>query len=572
MTPLQITLIIVLVLIFVTGIITYFMRGKYYDQIDELDQQKKELFDQAPHDELKEASELSITGQSSELRDKFEAQWHEIESVKYPKLENYLYEAEQATDRYRLNESKKNQENAQKTLEELQNEIDRLTTLLIELIEREQANLEKIDNIKKRYHEVRKSLLAYSFSFGPASESFEAKLNSMEEDFTEFSEHTLSGDHEEANKVIERLSNNIQETEEQMDKIPSLLAKVNEEFQMDIEDLQQGYEQMIEHKYLFPEDNILENIEQLKEQKNQILESIRLLDLEEAAEYIDKLGQNIDQVYGKMEEEVESEPKVYLLLEDVKQALYFLQDEIRRLISLESRLAQSYVLFHNEKESLESIDTQVIDAIEEYKIIAEKVSENQLAYSLAYNNLQYLFKELEKLNDGKTVLADSLSNYRKEELRFKNEMLAMEEAMYDMKRALDNERLPGLPDDYLELFFSATNRIEKLSEELARTKVSLIPVRKVHQIAEEDVIQLSGMTEEIIDQVNLIERTSQRLYRFKEDHKGILETIRYSESLFKDDYDYNTALRLLKEKLENVAPGTFQQLSEAYEEEKNTKI
>ena len=569
MRPLYIVLIVILVVIFVTGMITYFMRGKYYDQIDELDQKKKELLKQAPRDELKEVKELALTGQSSELREEFENEWRKIESEKYPELENHLYEAEQATDRYRLNESKKSQEAAVNLLEELEVELSSLRVSLNELIEREQANLEKIDGIKKRYHEVRKSLLAYSFSFGPASESFETKLNSMEEDFTEFSEYTVSGDHEEANKVIQRLAEAIKTTEEEMDQIPDLLTKVNEEYQADIEDLQQGYTQMVEHNYIFPDDNISKNIEQLTEQKEQILESIRLLDIQAVNEEMESMDRNIDEVYDKMELEIESEIKVKELLADNKQAILYLRDEVRRLLGLENRLAQSYIMYHNEREYLETLDEELIEAIKEYEFIEEKIKESTIAYSLAHSRAHYLFKKLEKLNNEKTTVEIRLTNYRKEELTYKEEMVAMEEAMYEMKRAIENERLPGLPDDYLELFFSATDRIEKLAEELAQSKVALVSVRQVHQIAEEDVIQLSQLTEEIIEQVNLIELTSQRLYRFKDEHKGILETIRYSESLFNDDYDYHTSLRLLKEKLENVAPGVFEEIRTNYESEKN---
>ena len=75
------------------------------------------------------------------------------------------------------------------------------------------------------------------------------------------------------------------------------------------------------------------------------------------------------------------------------------------------------------------------------------------------------------------------------------------------------------------------------------------------------------MTHELVRQVELIERTSQRLYRYKDTHKGILETIRYSESLFSDDFDYETSLRMVREKLENVDQGAYAEVVAAYEEE-----
>lgn len=567
MSPLQITLIVIIVLAAVTAIITYFVRNKYYSQIDELDKEKNDVLKRAPYDELQEVSELNITGQSSELRKTLEKKWQDIESVKYPKLENHLFDAEQATDRYRLPESKKSQEAAEQAIDEINADITELKEALTGLIEREQANLEKIDLIKKRYHEVRKSLLAYSFSFGPASESFERKLSVMENDFTEFSEYTVSGDHEEANKIVERLDESIQETEEQMAQIPPLLEKMDDVYNAQLGDLRQGYESMTENNYLFPEDTILADIDALKEDQNVIYEDIRELKLEKAHEAMETLAKNIDHLYEKMEIEIEAQPLVAELVEDTKRGIYYLQDENRRLNNTINRLSQSYVLIHNEPSIIGRLEDQVKEAREDFDKLNERLKEQTIPYSVAYDTLEDMFDHLDHLNTEYRKVSEYLENYRKEELELKNDMLAMEQAMYEMKRHLENERLPGLPNDYLELFFSTTDRIENLSAELSRPKIQLIEIRKIHKMCQEDVTQLGDITNELIRQVELIERTSQRLYRYKDSHKGVLETIRYSESLFTEDYDYDTALRLVREKLENVDPGAYDEVVAAYEKE-----
>ncbi len=567
MSPLQITLIVIVVLIAVTALITYFVRNKYYSQIDDLDKQKNEVLDQAPYDELKEVSEMNITGQSLEVRKKLENFWHEIEAEKYPQLENYLFDAEQATDRYRLTESKRHQEAAETMIAEIKSDMAELQESLQELIEREQANLEKIDAIKKRYHEVRKSLLAYSFSFGPASESFEHKLRLMEDDFTEFSEYTVSGDHEEAKAVVQSLSEDIEETEQQMDKVPPILDLVDETYVKDLEDLANGYEEMTAAGYLFPDDTIEADIQALEQERKHIYESIRVLELEQAKKEADELALEIEKLYQKMEVEIEAKPKVLALLEDTKKAIYYLADESRRLAINVNRIAQSYILNHQEEEMVEELDEQVKEAREDYDVIEDRVKHPALPFSVAQHQLQTLFDRLDYYNEKCNQILDHLENYRTEELELRDEMLAMEEAMYSMKRRIENERLPGLPDDYLELFFSTTDRVEQLAAELSRPKIQLVDIRQLHQICAEDVTQLEEMTDEVIRQVELTERVSQRLYRYKDSHKGILETIRYSESLFNDDYDYETALRLVREKLENIAPGVYEEIVQTYEEE-----
>lgn len=568
MNPLQIILLVVVVIIAVTALSTYLVRKRYYSQIDELDEQKNKVLDYAPYEELKEVSEMNISGQSSEVRNQLEDEWRQIESVKYPKLENYLFEAEQATDRYRLNESKRNQEAAEEAITEIKDALDSLQHGLQDLIKREQANLEKIDEIKKRYHEVRKSLLAYSFSFGPASESFEDKLRLMENDFTEFSELTVSGDHEEANTIVEQLSKDIQETEDQMDQIPSLLEQIDDVYAEELKDLAEGYDQMIESGFLFPEDNVQEKINVLKNDKELIYEKIRLLDLDEARIQTDKLADNIDALYQEMEDEIEAKAAVSDLLEDTKQAIYYLQDEYRRLNGVANRISQSYILNHEEEKKIASLNEQVKEAREEYDYIQDRVKHQALPYTVAYNKLEETFNQLESYNESFLKISDNLDNYRAEEVALKKDMQEMEQDMYAMKRRLENERLPGLPENYLELFFSTTDRIEQLSTELARPKIQLIEIRRLHEMCQEDVTQLEEMTEEVIRQVELTELVSQRLYRYKDDHKGVLETIRYSESLFSEDYEYDTALRLVREKLENVDSGAYKEIVQKYESEK----
>jgi len=273
-------------------------------------------------------------------------------------------------------------------------------------------------------------------------------------------------------------------------------------------------------------------------------------------------------LYQVLEVEIDARPQVSSLLDDTKQALYYLQDENRRLIAAVNRIEQSYILNHNEAETIETLDEQVKEQREEYHYLDDRVKHQALPYSVAYKELKDTFDTLNNLNDDYAKIANHLDNYRDEELELKNGMLELEQELYAMKRRLENERLPGLPNNYLELFFSASDRVEQLSAELGKPKIQLIDIRKIYQMSAEDVAQLQEMTEEIIRQVELTEIVSQRLYRYKESHKGILETIRYSESLFSEDYDYDTALRLVREKMENVDPGTYQEIVDTYEEEK----
>jgi septation ring formation regulator len=389
----------------------------------------------------------------------------------------------------------------------------------------------------------------------------------MENVFTEFSEYTVSGDHEEANEVIQRLSHHIQETEEEMEEVPPLLTMLDEVYDEEIADLSEGYKRMVASGYRFPDDSIEADINQLAGKRDQIYDYIGDLQLEHAQKASDELGQEIDALYDKLELEIQAKEEVADLIADTKRAVYYLRDENHRLETLINRIAQSYFFMHEEPEKVIALSDNVEECQKDYMKVAEKVKNQSIPYSEAYNELDDIFNELDHLNAEYIKITETLENYRKEELELQEEMDELEQSMYEIKRRLENERLPGLPDDYLELFFSTSDRIEQFSMAMSRPKIQLNEVRKIRDVCREDVTQLNDMTDEIIRQVELTERVSQRLYRYKDSHKGVLETIRYSESLFIEEYEYDTALRLVREKLENVDPGAYDEVVEEYENE-----
>lgn len=569
MSSLQIALITIFVLLIVMISITYIVRKNYYKKIDELNKEKNIVFEKIPYDKLEEVKELNLTGQSLNTRDKLKKEWKVLESEQYPMIENYLCGAERATDSYRLPLSKKNQEDASDAIKKAENKIESLKSALSELIQKEEANLKKVDSVKKRYHSVRKSLLAYSFSYGPASETFEKKLNEMEESFAVFSDLTVSGDHEEANKIVQELSSQIDDTQNKMDQIPPLLVELNEKVAGFITDLKKGYIKMTEEDYLFPDDTILEDIQEIEQKREETLNNIKNLEIKKSEEVIQKIHEDIEVLYQKMEQEIETKSLLPKLIQKNRKAIYYLNEENRRIKVLLSRIIQSYILNHDEAEEVERLEESIGQTRAEFAKIENYLNEKTIPFSIAHTELETIFDDLYQLNQVYEKLSNQLEGYRTKELVFKNDLVEMEQSLYEMKRALENERLPGLPKSYLELFFSTSDRVEKLSSELARTKLNLIDIERLHKMCEEDVVQLSEFTEEIIKQVDLLEIVSQRLYRYKDSHKGILETIRYSETIFANDYDFEAALRLVSEKLEKVEPGLYKELVKENDAEEN---
>lgn len=570
MTIEVVVMLSIIILAVVLYLSTYYLKKTHYSDIDQLDNKKKEVLSQLPLDNAEKLHKMTITGQSKAAADLAIKKVNEIEETRLTDIEAILFEAEQSTDRYRFKKATSYQENAESRLQEIENDSTELTSTINELLQREEANLKKVDLIKKRYHKIRKELLASSFSFGDSINNLEDKLGEVETKFTSFSDLTASGDHEEAKIVVNKLDKEITEMEKLMARIPKVIKAINSDYIKQKEEITQGYETLIDQNYLFPEAVGIESeIEDLDNEINKLKKHVEALEMKEADQQIEEVEERINQLYDYMEIEIEAKSKVTKLVTKLKKIALFIQDQNREMSFEIDRINQSYTLYQNEEQSFKKLRAALNEQSTLINDIETKLSDHQIPYSTAKEMLEESFEQLEKISDSFKQLSKNLYSYREKEKEIKNDIEEMEYALREMKRYLESKHLPGLPKEYLNLFFYTTDHLEALSKELARPRLDLKEVISLHQMCEDDIENLAEQTDAIVDNALLTELISQRLYRHREEHPEIIETIKYSESLFIEEHDYETALKMVREKLESIESGAYQNVLENYKKEKS---
>lgn len=566
---LEIVVVILMLLIVALYIAMYIIRKNHYKSIDELDSRKSVVMDQFPLDKIQAVNNRSMTGQSRETAEELKKQWDQIETKQFPIIESLLFEAEQATDRYRFKKARQHEEEAESKIVEIQQSLNNLNTDLDELMQREEANLKKIESIKKRYHMIRKDLLTKSFSFGRAVDALEDKLGTMETDFSTFSHLTAVGDHEEANLLLKQLEETITAMENYMTEVPRILKKVENELLEQIEELESGYRSLQQEGYVFPDDSIKEDLAQTHVKIENTNSLIGSLEIEKAEELLTELEEKIEQIYDKLEVEIESKTEVNELVDQIRKIFHYLKEQNRKLFIEIDRLSQSYLLYRDEMSEATQVQETIVEQEKLYMKINEELAEESVPFSQASQLLNSMFDQLQEMNEKSTTISKHLSDYRNSELEIKQDLEEMEIAMREMKRYVESRHLPGLPSEYLDFFFYTTDHIEQLSQSLAKPKLDMTEVFKLHEMCEDDVEQLAQDTDELVDQAMLSELVSQRLYRYKNEHSEVMETIKYSRSLFSEDFDYKTSLKMVREKLETIEPGAFEEVQKQYRKEKN---
>ena len=565
-----------LLVIVVLGAIGYgvahYLSQKQSKVIEELGVKKQKLMTVPIADILFTLKNLNLTGQTKRTYETWQATWQTITRFRFPEIEAALVSAEQYTQRLNFVKGSQISNQASQLIEETKAEVDKIYTALQKLLDSEKKNREELEVLQERYASMRKDLLAHSFSFGEALESLEKRLSYLELDFTKFNTLTNEGDHLEAKEVLSRIEAEMQDFEQIVEEVPKYLKEIEEEYEDQVADLKEGYQKMVEEHYQFPKISIPNEIQKIEEIIAVAREHIKATELEEARQQLDKVAREIDQLYAVMENEIEAKAFVQRNRAQVERKLnQVLQSN--RYVNIEvDRVAQNFVLANNEFNRVQEFAKQLEKEQEAVAYYSKALQNQQVPYSIVKEHYEIVLNTLKEIDENQLSLVNTLTDLSQQEKSIRDGLDVFELDLRNMKRTIEKYHLPGLPKEYLELFFATSSRIEQLSQLMNRVKLDMTEITGLNQTIEDDVEKLDIMTEEIVDNAQLTEYMIQQANRYRLEHPEIDTAIQQALEQFNHFYRYGESLAIIEKALNQVDPGSAQRVRANYESEKNNNL
>lgn len=551
--------IVILIVIVVCALIlygaSYFLKKRHYGKIDELENRKLGLTEVPVIDEINKLKKLQLTGQTEKSFKEWEGVWRNVATVHFPDIENYLFDAEQATDKLKLGKAQKAEDAATNLMDETQEKIQKIQAALRKLIKSEEENRLEIKKTQETYQAIRKKLLTQSFSFGGALESLERRLTYLELDFTKFSELTTSGDHIEAREVLERVATDTNELNRLIVMIPGQLKTLTVDITDQILELKEGHQQLVEEEFVFLDVDILKEIELVETEMEAAKELTETCEVDEAEQKITTLESKIDGLYDKMQDEIDAKEFVEEEEQMFTDYLNHVITNNRKLLIEIDRVSQSYTLNHDEVEIARKMEADLDGLKDEFDGFTESVKNHQIAYSVVADFFEETGDKLTELEETQQKINSDLLHLRKDEMEARARLDEFEFDMRTMKRHVEKQHLPGLPASYLDLFFAATKRIEELAKELNKLKINMKEITRLCFMCQDDVALVKEKTSEIIDSALLTEQMMQYANRYRHSNESIAGAIDETLRLFNKDYQYQEALEIISTALEQVEAG-----------------
>ena len=264
--------------------------------------------------------------------------------------------------------------------------------------------------------------------------------------------------------------------------------------------------------------------------KNQ--ENIRQLELDNAEYENTQIQEEINSLYDIFTREIAAQKVVESLLSTLPTYLNHVKENNKVLVQDLERLSQTYLLPETDashvrriQADLSALETAVMDVIEDQ-------SEPTQAYSVLEEQLEALQSQLKEIEDEQISVSQRLVQVEKDDINARQKANVYVNRLHTIKRYMEKRNLPGIPQSFLKIFFTASHNTEELMSELEQELVDVESVNRILEITTNDMEALEEETYNIVQYATLTEQLLQYSNRYRSFDERIQEAFNESLEIF----------------------------------------
>ncbi|MCF6138238.1 septation ring formation regulator EzrA [Pseudalkalibacillus berkeleyi] len=553
--------LIILLSVFI-GYGTY-TRKKIYDQIDHLETQKVNIMNKPLTDEIAKVKALEMIGETEKKFEVWREEWDVIVTQQLPNMEEKLFDAEDAADKYRFKKARGILSDTRKSIFHVEEKVGEISLEINEFVESEELNRQEIGELKNQYKELRKHLLTHYRALGPLVESFEKQLENVSEKFTSYHEETENGNHLSARTYILQLDEDIRKLQYELEVMPELLYQLQSAIPETMKELKEGLQQMKDQGFRIDQLGVEKELEVIDYAYEIVKEKVHDVQIEDAREEINQMNAKIEELYDTLEAEVVAKQEVTIQSETVKQEVAEIGNEIHQLNEETNVVRLSYQIEQENIDLQERLETSFDKLEKRIGTIFHAMDEKHQSYTSVKEMLENVTKQLTELREMTEVYQEKLQNLRKDELEAVEKIQEFRKRLMDAKKEVHRNNLPGLPESFYSSMSDAEIKLQTVTNKLNDKPLQMAEV--LHRLieAEEAIDEVYTRTFDMIDRARLAEHLIQYGNRYRSQYIAVAVKLAEAEQSFRT-FHYEEALEHAAEAIQSVEPGKLQEIEESY--------
>ena len=559
---LMVAIAVILILAYVIAI---FLRKRNVSRLTALEERKEELYNLPVNDEVEAVKNMHLIGQSQVTFREWNQKWVDLSLNSFADIENNLFEAEGYNNSFRFFKATHQIDQIESQIDLIEEDIAAIRNALSELEKQESKNSGRVLHALDLFENLQHTVAENSEQYGKALPEIEKQLENIQSEFSQFVTLNSSGDPVEAAAILDSTENHILALTHIVERIPALVETLTKELPDQLADLEAGYRKLLDANYHFTETDIESRFQLLHESLKNNQENIRQLELDNAEYENNRIQEEINALYDIFTREIAAQKVVESLLSTLPTYLNHLKENNQVLVQDLERLTKTYLLPESDgnhvrrlQAELAALDTAIME-------VTEDQGESTQAYSALEEQLEMLQSNLKDIEDEQISVSERLAQIEKDDLNARQKANVYVNRLHTIKRYMEKRNLPGIPQSFLKLFFTASHNTEDLMAELEQAQVNIESVKRILEIATHDMEALETETYNIVQYATLTEQLLQYSNRYRSFDERIQQAFNEALEIFEKEFDYKASFEKISQALEVAEPGVTNRFVSSYE-------
>ncbi|WP_026693646.1 septation ring formation regulator EzrA [Peribacillus kribbensis] len=556
---------IVIILAFFT--MGYILKKKHYKELDRLEAWKLDIMNRPVLEELSKVKQLNMTGETEEMFERWRREWDEMITIRLPEIEELLFDGEEHADRFQFKKTKMVQREIEGKLVSFEKSIQSILGELNELVGSEEKNRAEIEELKDGYRSLKKSLLAHRHTFAKAADRLEGILENVVQMFGEFDEATENGNYLKAREYLLQIKSMLEDVRNKMELIPELLIEAHSGIPSQIEELRNGFKEMVEQGYILDHIQFEKEMDRLEEELTVYSSHVDAGEAGEAEKGMAEIQESLNNLYDVLEGEAVARNYVYSQEPKMREELSILEFGNEKLKAETAIVLQSYHLPEHDLEFQKGLEKVMSQLSKRFLLLQSKLDQDNQAHSVLSGELKELEEQMRQVREEQAVYSAKLHALRKDELEARDSLSVLKKKLGEISRMIAKSNIPGLPEEYEVSVGEVRESLSDVETKLEETPLDMASVRIFLEKAESSVAKLYEMSKDLVENMVIAEKVIQYGNRYRSKYPSVAEALRRAEVNF-HNYQYQEALEQAASVLEKVEPGCLKKIEHDLEKVK----
>lgn len=565
-------IIVTVIILFIISVSTIILlyRKKRFDrikkEIEDLDREKNIIESTPIHLELSKLETIIKNDKIEEKYNDWQNRFETIKSENIDKINDMIIDLDFSGEKRKYKDY---------ILKIAQTEIEickakTLTTTLLDEIKEITLSEEKyrsiIIKLKTRYRELFNSFGIHQKEYGEISDIIELQFENIEKRFQDFETCMEKNEYDEVVHIVKAIDSMIDHMGVVIVEVPDLVLLSSKLLPKRLEQITEIYDEMLKMEYPLEYLKIPYNVEEVNKKINDILDRIKVLNLEDCMfelrtilEYLDSLFVDFDKEKNSRKEFEENKvvfEKKLIKMNNIVSDIYGQLDEIKNLYDLKD---EDVVI-------IDDVNIKLIDINKEYKMSLKSLKKLQTPYSEILRKVEFYSNRLKQVDEELDKALKSLGNMYEDELRAREQLDEIQELLKQAKLKMREFKLPIITNNYFVELSEANDAILEIIKELDRKPIVIKTLNTRVDTGRDLVLKLYNTTNEMIKLAKLSEIAIVYGNRFRSSYENVDQGLNQAEIMFHKG-NYKRSLEISTKVIESIEDNFGKKLENFYKKE-----